>query len=222
MIMQDSFGRTIQYLRLSVTDLCNYRCIYCMPEEGVCKKSHADMLSIEEMTEIVRAAHQLGISKVRLTGGEPLVRKGIISLCRNIKAIDSGIELGITTNGAYLSTMASELKDAGVDRLNISLDSMHPESVVPVPMRDHREFRARKSFAVKGFVEVRHMGRGMPRVHSDRHLAAADVAQIGSVFGRIKCIDPDVFTYLLKTLCHCSLLLRAVIPSLSWSHRQAC
>ncbi len=128
MIMQDSFGRTIQYLRLSVTDLCNYRCIYCMPEEGVCKKSHADMLSIEEMTEIVRAAHQLGISKVRLTGGEPLVRKGIISLCRNIKAIDSGIELGITTNGAYLSTMAAELKDAGVDRLNISLDSMHPET----------------------------------------------------------------------------------------------
>ena len=128
MIMQDSFGRTIQYLRLSVTDLCNYRCIYCMPEEGVCKKSHADMLSIEEMTEIVRAAHQLGISKVRLTGGEPLVRKGIISLCRNIKAIDSGIELGITTNGSFLSTMANELKDAGVDRLNISLDSMHPET----------------------------------------------------------------------------------------------
>ena len=128
MIMQDSFGRTIQYLRLSVTDLCNYRCIYCMPEEGVCKKSHADMLSIEEMTEIVRAAHQLGISKVRLTGGEPLVRKGIISLCRNIKAIDSGIELGITTNGSFLSTMASELKDAGVDRLNISLDSMNSET----------------------------------------------------------------------------------------------
>ena len=128
MIMQDSYGRTIQYLRLSVTDLCNYRCIYCMPEEGVCKKSHADMLSIEEMTEIVRAAHQLGISKVRLTGGEPLVRKGIISLCRNIKAIDSGIELGITTNGSFLSTMASELKDAGVDRLNISLDSMNSET----------------------------------------------------------------------------------------------
>ena len=91
MIMKDSFGRTIQYLRLSVTDLCNYRCIYCMPEEGVCKKSHADMLSIEEMTEIVRSSHRLGISKVRLTGGEPLVRKGIVSLCRNIKTIDSGI-----------------------------------------------------------------------------------------------------------------------------------
>ena len=128
MSIQDSFGRTIQYLRLSVTDLCNYRCIYCMPQEGVCKMSHADMLSIEEMTEIVRAAHTLGIKKVRLTGGEPLVRKGILTLCRNIKAIDSMIELGITTNGALLAPMAKELKDAGVDRLNISLDSMDPHT----------------------------------------------------------------------------------------------
>lgn len=124
MIMQDSFGRTIQYLRLSVTDLCNYRCIYCMPQEGVCKKSHADMLTIEEMTEIVRAAHTLGINKVRLTGGEPLVRKGLVTLCRSIKAIDSAIELGITTNGSLLAPVAKELKDAGVDRLNISLDSL--------------------------------------------------------------------------------------------------
>ena len=128
MIMQDSFGRTIQYLRLSVTDLCNYRCIYCMPQEGVCKKSHADMLTIEEMTEIVRAAHALGITKVRLTGGEPLVRKGLVTLCRNIKAIDGAIELGITTNGSLLAPMAKELKDAGVNRLNISLDSPDPET----------------------------------------------------------------------------------------------
>ena len=126
--MQYSFGRTIQYLRLSVTDLCNYRCIYCMPQEGVCKKHHADMLTIEEMTEIVRAAHALGINKVRLTGGEPLVRKGLITLCRNIKAIDSAIELGITTNGSLLSPIAKELNAAGVDRLNISLDSLDPET----------------------------------------------------------------------------------------------
>jgi cyclic pyranopterin phosphate synthase len=126
--MQDSFGRTIQYLRLSVTDLCNYRCIYCMPQEGVCKKHHADMLTIEEMTEIVRAAHALGINKVRLTGGEPLVRKGLITLCRKIKAIDSAIELGITTNGSLLSPIAKELKATGVDRLNISLDSLDPET----------------------------------------------------------------------------------------------
>lgn len=128
MMTKDRFGRTIQYLRLSVTDLCNYRCVYCMPASGVSKKDHADMLSIEEMTEIVRAAHTLGISKIRLTGGEPLVRRGVVTLCENIKAIDSSIELGITTNGSLLAPMAEQLKAAGVDRLNISLDSLNPDT----------------------------------------------------------------------------------------------
>lgn len=126
--MKDNYGRTIKYLRLSVTDRCNYRCIYCMPEQGVIKKEHEDILSIEEMTEIVRAVHALGINKIRLTGGEPLIRKGIITLCENIKAIDSDIELGITTNGSLLAPIAKELKKAGVDRLNISLDSADPET----------------------------------------------------------------------------------------------
>ena len=125
MITKDNYGRKIEYLRLSVTDLCNYRCIYCMPEEGVCKKPHDDILSIEELTAIAAAAHTLGVKKIRLTGGEPLVRKGIAALCRNIKAIDSCIELGITTNGSLLAPMAEELKAAGVDRLNISLDSLN-------------------------------------------------------------------------------------------------
>lgn len=126
--MNDSYGRKIQYLRLSVTDLCNYRCIYCMPETGVHKKDHSEILSIEEMTEIVRAAYALDIRKVRLTGGEPLVRKGILTLCRNIKEIDNAIELGITTNGSLLPAMTKDLKAAGVDRLNISLDSLNPET----------------------------------------------------------------------------------------------
>ena len=126
--MNDSYGRKIQYLRLSVTDLCNYRCIYCMPETGVRKKDHSEILSIEEMTEIVRAAYALDIRKVRLTGGEPLVRKGILTLCRNIKEIDNAIELGVTTNGSLLPTMTKDLKAAGVDRLNISLDSLNPET----------------------------------------------------------------------------------------------
>ena len=126
-MIKDSYGRTIRYLRLSVTDLCNYRCIYCMPESGVRKKEHNDILSIEEMTEIVRAAHALGIDKIRLTGGEPLIRKGIVTLCWNIKAIGD-IELGITTNGSLLAPMAKDLKDAGVDRLNISLDSLNPDT----------------------------------------------------------------------------------------------
>ena len=124
--MVDRFLRKIEYLRLSVTDLCNYRCIYCMDEKGVNKKSHSDILSIEELTEIVEAAYTLGIRKVRLTGGEPLIRRGILTLCENIKAIDPHIELSLTTNGSYLYELAKPLKDAGVDRINLSLDTLDP------------------------------------------------------------------------------------------------
>lgn len=125
--MEDRFLRKIEYLRLSVTDLCNYRCIYCMDENGVIKKSHCDILSIEELTEIVRAARILGIRKIRLTGGEPLLRRGILTLCENIKAIDNDIDLSLTTNGSLLYDMAKPLKDAGVDRINLSLDTLDPE-----------------------------------------------------------------------------------------------
>lgn len=122
--MKDKYGRIIKYLRLSVTDLCNYRCIYCMPKEGVPKKSHSDILSIEELTEIAEASYALGITKIRLTGGEPLLRKGILTLCENIRRISDDIELSVTTNGSLLPKMAKDLKYAGVDRLNISLDTL--------------------------------------------------------------------------------------------------
>lgn len=111
-----------------MTDLCSYRCIYCMPGEGVPKKEHSDILSIEELTEIAKASYELGITKIRLTGGEPLIRKGILTLCENIRALSDDIELGITTNGSMLPAMAKELKKAGVDRLNISLDTLDRET----------------------------------------------------------------------------------------------
>ncbi|MBQ9515740.1 MAG: GTP 3',8-cyclase MoaA [Ruminococcus sp.] len=126
--MTDRYGRKIEYLRLSVTDLCNYRCIYCMGKDGVCKKSHSDILSIEELTEIARAAYALGIRKIRLTGGEPLVRKGILTLCENIRALGGDIDLSLTTNGSLLRNMTSDLKASGVDRLNISLDTLNEET----------------------------------------------------------------------------------------------
>ena len=122
--MTDNYGRKIEYLRLSVTDLCNLRCIYCMSDTGVPKRPHSEMLTIEELAGIARAAHALGIRKIRLTGGEPLVRRGILDLCRYIKAIDPDIELSLTTNGILLEQIAAELKSAGADRLNISLDSL--------------------------------------------------------------------------------------------------
>ena len=125
--MLDNQGRNIRYLRLSVTDRCNFRCRYCMPAEGVCKREHREMLSFEELSEIVRTAVSLGVSKVRLTGGEPLVRRGIVDLCRSLRAINGVRELAMTTNGALLPQYAAELKQAGVDRLNISLDTLNKD-----------------------------------------------------------------------------------------------
>lgn len=125
--MTDEFGRKIRYLRLSVTDLCSLRCIYCMPAEGVKKLGHEKILSVEELVEITRAAASLGITKVRLTGGEPLVRRGILDICRGISAIDGITELCVTTNGVLLPELARELKSAGVSRLNVSLDTLDAE-----------------------------------------------------------------------------------------------
>ena len=125
--MLDGCGRTIDYLRLSVTDLCNYRCRYCMPAEGVCKRPHADILSVEELVEIGRAAVKCGVKKIRLTGGEPLVRRGILDICHGLRAIPGLEELCLTTNGSLLPSMAAPLREAGVDRLNISLDTLRPD-----------------------------------------------------------------------------------------------
>ena len=125
--MKDQYGRTVDYLRLSVTDLCNYRCRYCMPPEGVEKLPHSSILSLEEYVEIAAAAVELGITKIRVTGGEPLVRRGIVELCRALRAIPGLRELCLTTNGSQLTALAAPLRDAGVDRLNISLDTLHPE-----------------------------------------------------------------------------------------------
>ena len=125
--MLDGCGRAIDYLRLSVTDLCNYRCRYCMPAEGVCKRPHADILSVEELVEVGQAAVACGVKKIRLTGGEPLVRRGILDICRGLRAIPGLEELCLTTNGSLLPSMAAPLRDAGVDRLNISLDTLRPD-----------------------------------------------------------------------------------------------
>ena len=125
--MLDGCGRTIDYLRLSVTDLCNYRCRYCMPAEGVCKRPHADILSVEELVEIGRATVKCGVKKIRLTGGEPLVRRGILDICHGLRAIPGLEELCLTTNGSLLPSMAAPLREAGVDRLNISLDTLRPD-----------------------------------------------------------------------------------------------
>ena len=125
--MLDSYKRNINYLRISVTDRCNLRCLYCMPPEGVEKTSHSNCLSFEQINEIVKEGVKLGITKLRLTGGEPLVRKGICDLVRLLRSNPKLEIIGMTTNGHYLSRYASELKQAGLSSLNISLDTLNPE-----------------------------------------------------------------------------------------------
>ena len=125
--MIDLFGRNITYLRLSVTELCNLRCRYCMPAEGICKKAHEEMLTQEEMIMAVRAAASLGVTKLRITGGEPLVKPNILELCRQAAAVPGIRELCLTTNGTLLPKLAEPLRAAGVQRLNISLDTLDEE-----------------------------------------------------------------------------------------------
>ena len=122
--MIDRLGRDITYLRISVTDKCNLRCRYCMPEDGVCKKSHMDMMTEDEIIMAVEAAAELGIRKVRITGGEPLVKKNIVSICRRTADVPGIQEVCLTTNGVYLPRLAKELKEAGVKRINLSLDTL--------------------------------------------------------------------------------------------------
>ena len=125
--MKDSFRREITYLRVSVTDLCNLRCRYCMPAEGVCKKDHKDMLTAEEIENAIKAAASIGINKVRITGGEPLVKRGIVDICGAAAATEGIKEVCMTTNGILLPKFASDLKNAGVKRLNISIDTLNPD-----------------------------------------------------------------------------------------------
>ena len=124
--LSDSFQRPINYLRISVTDRCNMRCVYCMPADGVPHMAHGDILSYEEIYAIVEAAAGLGINKVRITGGEPLVRAGLPELVRMLASVESIEDISLTTNGALLAAYADELKSAGLRRVNISLDTLKP------------------------------------------------------------------------------------------------
>ena len=125
--MLDKFNREINYLRISITDKCNLRCIYCMPEEGIPLKPHKDILRYEQIEQIVRQAVQLGITKIRLTGGEPLIKKDIENLIEKLAGIKGIKELCLTTNGTLLAEKAKILKQAGLTSMNISLDTLQPE-----------------------------------------------------------------------------------------------
>lgn len=134
--MIDRCGRTIEYLRVSITDKCNLRCCYCMPEEGIEHIPHEEILSFEEVLRLIRISAGLGIKKIRITGGEPLVRKGVGDFLRQIKSIEGIENLSITTNGVLLEQMYEDIVKAGVDSINVSLDTLKRERYALITRRD--------------------------------------------------------------------------------------
>lgn len=134
--MKDQFGRSIEYLRISVTDRCNFRCVYCMPAEGLPWLPKADILSYEEIAEVVSQLAPLGLRRLRITGGEPTIRPDLTRLIAMLRAVPGIEDIALSTNGVKLPTMAVALKEAGLDRVNISADSLHAERIVEIARRD--------------------------------------------------------------------------------------
>jgi cyclic pyranopterin phosphate synthase len=135
----DPFGRSIEYLRLSITDRCNLRCRYCMPEEGVPSRAHGDILAYEELLRIARAGVTLGIRKIRVTGGEPLVRRGVVDFIAQLATLPGPPDIVLTTNGLRLAELAAPLKAAGLSRVNVSLDTLYPERFRQLTRREGLE-----------------------------------------------------------------------------------
>ena len=138
-MLLDPFRRKINYLRISITDRCNLRCRYCMPEEGISIIPHQEILTYEEILRVVRVFGTEGISKVRLTGGEPLVRKGIVNFVSRLSQIEEIKDLSLTTNGILLKEFGQDLKNAGLKRINISLDSLKKDRFFQITRKDEFE-----------------------------------------------------------------------------------
>ena len=134
----DQFGRRIEYLRISVTDRCNFRCSYCMPLEGLAWLPKSDILSYEEIAEVVRQLAPMGLRRVRITGGEPTIRPRLSTLVRQLRAIAAVEDIALSTNGVRLPELARELADAGLDRVNMSSDSLRPDRIAAIARRDLR------------------------------------------------------------------------------------
>jgi GTP 3',8-cyclase len=136
--LRDQFGRRIEYLRISVTDRCNFRCLYCMPAEGLAWLPKADILSYEEIADVVRQLAPLGLRRLRITGGEPTIRPDLARLVALLRDVPEIEDIALSTNGVRLRELAAPLHDAGLDRVNMSADSMRPERIVRVARRNLR------------------------------------------------------------------------------------
>ena len=134
--LRDQFGRSIEYLRISVTDRCNFRCVYCMPAEGLPWLPKQEILTYEEITAIVRQLAPLGLRRLRITGGEPTIRPDLVSLVRMLKSVPGIEDIALSTNGVKLPDMSAPLKAAGLDRVNMSADSLRAERIAKIARRD--------------------------------------------------------------------------------------
>ena len=170
--MQDNNHRVINYLRLSITDRCNLRCIYCMPEEGISFIPHSEILSYEEMLHLVRLCVQNGIRKVRLTGGEPLVRKGILQFIDGLSRIEGLEEIALTTNGVFLKDFAGDLRDCGLCRINVSMDTLIPDRFFHITGRDlfHQVWEGIEKAESVGFNPIKLNVVGIKGVNDDEIL----------------------------------------------------
>ncbi|MBW1894791.1 MAG: GTP 3',8-cyclase MoaA [Deltaproteobacteria bacterium] len=155
--LHDSYNRRLNYLRISITDRCNLNCLYCLPELKVPKLSHDDILSYEEILRLVNIFVDLGMSKVRVTGGEPLVRKDVFTFLERLSRIDGLDDLSLTTNGLLLKDNLDKIKSAGIKRLNISLDTLKPEIYLKITGRDsfHQVMDAIHQSVLKGFSPIK-------------------------------------------------------------------
>ena len=156
-LLTDSYQRTIDYLRVSITDRCDLRCIYCTPLGGLPKLAHDDILSYEEFLHLIQVAVNMGITKVRLTGGEPLVRKGVTDFCHRLAGLSGLQSLSLTTNGVMLDELAQDLYDAGIRRINISLDTLQPQKFLRITRHDefHKVWRGIQKAENVGFNPIK-------------------------------------------------------------------
>ena len=155
--LRDQFGRSIEYLRISVTDRCNFRCVYCMPREGLAWLPRADLLSYEEIAGVVRQLAPLGLRRLRITGGEPTIRPQLATLVRMLREVPGIEDLALSTNGATLEALAGPLRAAGLDRVNISADSLRPERIAAIARRtvDFHPVRAAEAAQAAGLGPVK-------------------------------------------------------------------
>ncbi|MBI9100270.1 MAG: GTP 3',8-cyclase MoaA [Spirochaetaceae bacterium] len=176
--MKDNYGRIIDYLRISLTDRCNFRCRYCMPPEGVEMMEHKEILTLEEIVRLAEISAGLGVSKVRLTGGEPLVRKGVVDLIRRISSIHGIGNISMTTNGFFLEEMAEDLKKSGLTSLNVSLDTVSREKFKTITRCDGLEQVLRGISAAKeaGFNPIKINAVALRGFNDDEIISLADYA----------------------------------------------